>query len=337
MTFLMNEPGLESSSPDEQWPSVSVIVPVLNEERHLAEAVRMILAQDYQGDLEVVLALGPSTDRTSEVAALLTRDEPRLRLVDNPSGRTPDALNAAIDVSTGEIVVRVDGHAEISASYVTTAVRELVRVGADNVGGVMDAQGTDDFTRAVACAMKSPLGVGSSRFHVGGEAGESETVYLGVFRRSALERVGGYDAHFARAQDWEMNHRIRETGGRVWFTPELSVTYRPRSSFRALGSQYFHYGRWRRVVARHHEGTINPRYLAAPAMVTVTTAALAVGVAWPTALLVPAAYGVGILVGGVAITRGESLRTRALAPLVLGTMHWSWGIGFLTSPRGIAR
>lgn len=318
-------------------PDVSVIVPVLNEERHLREAVRMILGQDYRGHLEIVLAIGPSTDRTAEVAADLVAHDARVRTVPNPSGRTPEALNAAIGASTGEIVVRVDGHAEIPSDYVTVAVRELLRVGADNVGGIMDAQGADDFGRAVASAMRSRLGVGNSAFHVGGEAGDAETVYLGVFRRDALERVGGYDIHFARAQDWEMNHRIRESGGRVWFTPDLRVTYRPRGSVRALAKQYFQYGRWRRVVSRHHEGTINLRYLAPPAMVLGTTTAVLVGLVWAPAWLVPVAYGASVVVGGVAITSGEPARTRLVAPLVLATMHWSWGVGFLTSPRSLAR
>ena len=318
-------------------PAVSVIVPVLDEERHLREAVAMILAQDYRGAIEVVLALGPSRDGTDAVAADLAAGDPRVRTVPNPSGRTPEALNAAIGASTGQIIVRVDGHAEIPATYISTAVRELLRVGADNVGGIMDAQGSNDFERAVACAMKSRIGVGNSAFHVGGVAGEAETVYLGAFRREALERVGGYDPHFARAQDWEMNHRIRETGGKVWFTPELRVTYRPRSTFRSLATQYFHYGRWRRVVSREHAGTINLRYLAPPAMVAVTTAAVAVGVVWRPAWLVPATYAAAVTAGGLAITRGESARTKAFSPLVLATMHAAWGIGFLTSPRRLIR
>jgi succinoglycan biosynthesis protein ExoA len=318
-------------------PSVSVIVPVLNEERHLRDAVEMILAQDYEGPLEVVLALGPSTDRTADVAAALADADPRVRTVPNPTGKTPNALNAAIGASRHQIVARVDGHAEIPTDYVSTAVAELRRVSADNVGGLMLAEGRTAFERAVACAMRSPIGVGNSRFHVGGEAGEADTVYLGVFRRSALERVGGYDEHFARAQDWEMNHRIRQTGGRVWFTPALKVTYRPRSTFVALGKQYFYYGRWRRVVARHHTGTINVRYLAPPVMVVGTTVAVAAGFLWWPAWLVPAAYGLGIAAGGLAISTGESLRTRLLTPLALGVMHWSWGIGFITSPPGLAR
>src|SRR5690606_23487191 len=104
------------------------------------------------------------------------------------------------------------GHAEIPADYISTAVRVLTETGADNVGGIMDAQGVTAFQRAVAVAMKSPLGVGNSRFHVGGDAGPADTVYLGAFRRTALQRVGGYDRRYARAQDWEMNHRIRESG-----------------------------------------------------------------------------------------------------------------------------
>jgi len=332
------------SAPDEgfalgsgDWPSVSVIIPVLNEERHLAQAVRMILDQDYPGSLEVVLALGPSRDRTDAVAQRLAAADPRVRTVPNPSGKTPSALNAAIGAACHEIVARVDGHAEIPADYLRVAVSALVRADADNVGGVMDAQGTSAFERAVACAMRSKLGVGNARFHVGGEPGEAETVYLGVFRRSALQRVGGYDEHFARAQDWEMNHRIRQTGGRVWFVPELKVTYRPRSTVRALSRQYFLYGRWRRVVARHHEGTINARYLAPPVMVAATSVALVAGFFWWPAWVLPAGYLAAIVVGGVAISPGESVRTRLVTPVVLGVMHWCWGIGFITSPRALAR
>ncbi|WP_226344763.1 glycosyltransferase family 2 protein [Agilicoccus flavus] len=316
-------------------PSVSVVIPVLNEERHLAAAVGRVLAQEYGGDLEVVLALGPSRDRTHAVAEALAASDPRVRWVDNPSGRTPDALNAGIAAGRHDVIVRVDGHAELCDGYIATAVAELERVGADNVGGIMDAQGVTDFEKAVACAMRSKIGVGNARFHVGGGAGEADTVYLGVFRRETLTRVGGYDTHFARAQDWELNHRIRSAGGKVWFTPELTVTYRPRGTLRALAQQYLNYGRWRRVVAARHEGTINLRYLAPPAMVVGTTAATLLGLAWRPALAVPAGYLAAITLGGIATSRGEAPAVRARLPLVLATMHWSWGIGFLTSPAAL--
>lgn len=318
-------------------PPVSVVIPVLNEERHLRDAVGQVLAQSYAGDLEVVLALGPSTDRTDEVAAGLASQDPRVRTVPNPSGRTPAALNAGIGAARHDVIVRVDGHAEIPDDYVATAVRTLDETGADNVGGLMKAVGRSPFERAVACAMRSRIGVGGGTFHVGGGAGPVDTVYLGAFRRSALERVGGYDERYTRTQDWHLNLRLRQTGGTVWFTPDMEVTYRPRSSARALAKQYLQYGRWRRVVAREHPETMNARYLAPPVMVAGTTAATLLGLVWTPALVVPTAYAVGVLVGGAAISGGEPARTRALTPVVLATMHWAWGVGFLTSPRSLGR
>lgn len=198
------------------WPAVSVIMPVLNEERHLTDSVRAILTQDYPGDLELVLAVGPSRDRTQEFADKLAAEDPRIIVVANPSGRTPQGLNIAIKATQYSIIVRVDGHSLLPSDYVRAAVETMEETGADNVGGIMAAEGVTAFEMAVARAMTSKIGVGAARFHTGGEPGEVETVYLGTFRRSALERVGGYDETFVRAQDWEMNHRIRQSGGRVW-------------------------------------------------------------------------------------------------------------------------
>lgn len=323
------------------WPPVSVVVPVLNEERHLGEAVERILAQGYPGELEVVLALGPSTDRTDEVARELTATDPRVRTVPNPTGRTPNALNAAIAASRHPIVVRVDGHGLLNPGYIATAVRLLETTGAANVGGVMAAEGTTDFTRAVATAMRSVFGVGGARFHTGGEPGPADTVYLGVFRREVLEQLGGYDESFLRAQDWELNHRIRSAGHTVWFTPDLQVTYRPRASLRALARQYFHYGRWRRVVMRQHPETVNLRYLTPPVVVLACGIGLIGAALTPWTLIAPGGYLAGVLAasGLTAVQATPRLPVRAMIalPLVLATMHLSWGVGFLTSPRRLAR
>jgi glycosyltransferase involved in cell wall biosynthesis len=323
-------------------PGVSVVVPVLNEERHLRDAVAEILQQDYAGPLEVVLALGPSRDRTDEIAAEISAADPRVRVVANPTGRTPAGLNAAIAAASYEVIVRVDGHALVPRGYVATAVEALRRTGADNVGGIMAAEGVTPFERAVACAMTSKLGVGAASFHVGGEEGPAPTVYLGVFRRSALERVGGYDETMVRAQDWEMNHRIIETGGLVWFTPNMRVTYRPRPTVRALGKQYFEYGRWRREVMRRHPETVSARYLAPPVAlsgVAVGTLAGLAGLVGPSWLrvgwLAPLAYAALVGIGGASIGRDLEPAARVRVPLALVTMHGSWAVGFLTSPADL--
>ncbi|HET7305755.1 MAG TPA: glycosyltransferase family 2 protein, partial [Segeticoccus sp.] len=224
---MSTEPAPEAPG---ELSSVAVVLPILNEERHLEEAVDAILEQDYDGPVQVVLALGPSHDRTDEIAEKLAERHPEVRTVRNPSGRTPDALNAALAASESDVVVRVDGHGVLDRGYVRTAVDLLRSTGAANVGGVMAAEGATPFERAVAAAMTSRLGVGSAQFHTGGQSGPADTVYLGVFRREWLRRMGGYDPRFVRAQDWELNHRIREAGGLVWFDPRLRVSYRPRGS-----------------------------------------------------------------------------------------------------------
>jgi len=318
-------------------------MPVLNEENYLEAAVLAILSQDYEGPIQVVLALGPSTDRTNEVAARICDGDSRVSSVPNPTGRTPEGLNAALAATTQEIVVRVDAHSELSDGYIRLAVETLQRTGADNVGGIMGARGVTKFEKAVAAAMTSPLGVGSASFHTGGTEGPAETVYLGVFKRSALERVGGYDPAFTRAQDWEMNYRIRTTGGTVWFNPDLFVTYRPRPNVFKLAKQYFEYGSWRHEVMRRHPDTRRTksalRYFAPPlAVVLIVIGKIlgSIGFVTGNALI----WGYIFPLGYLALTLVSSLtlvkraRTGALwLPIVLMTMQLSWGIGFLTSRK----
>ena len=312
-------------------PSISVILPALNEEAHLEDAVHSILSQDYQGKIEVILAVGPSHDRTLEIAQSISRRDTRVVLVDNPNGRTAAGLNLALNKSQSPVVVRVDGHAQIPNDYLRLIVEILNKTGAVNVGGVMAAVGTTPFERAVAGAMRSPLGVGASRFHTGGEAGVVDTVYLGAFRREALVAIGGFDERFTRAQDWELNFRLREKGGIVYFDPRLHVTYRPRSTVRALAKQYFEYGRWRRVVSRRHSGTINYRYLAPPFALVGFSLSVIAGFFLPI-LFIPAwIYLLFVLAASVRIA--SSIREYFLLLAVIPTMHFAWGAGFISSPK----
>lgn len=315
-------------------PAVSVILPVFNEEPHLEESVSAILSQDYLGVFEVILALGPSRDRTDEIARALAAGDNRVKLVANPTGKTAAGLNLAIATSNSPIIVRVDGHAKIPNNYLSLAVEILRRTGAVNVGGVMAAEGVTNFEIAVARAMRSALGVGSSRFHTGGEAGEVDTVYLGAFRREAINAVGGFDERYTRAQDWELNHRLRKNGGKIYFDPRLQVTYRPRPNLRKLAKQYFQYGRWRRVVSRSHSGTINLRYLAPPFTLIATLTSLFLGLLINPIFYLPAAiYGFFLLISSALIAK--SVREFILLLAIIPTMHFAWGAGFITSTKAL--
>lgn len=323
------------------WPGVSVVMPVLNEEQHLGAAVAGVLAQEYAGELEVVLAVGPSRDRTRAIADAIAAEDPRVTVVDNPARRTPHALNLAIAAARHDVIVRVDGHGMLADGYVRRAVELLEETGAANVGGVMDAQGSTPFEEAVAAAYTTKLGLGGSAFHLAeSQAGPAETVFLGVFRREALRAVGGFDETMHRAQDWELNHRLLVSGRLIWFSPELRVTYRPRSSVRALARQMYDTGKWRREVIRRYPDTANVRYLAPP----VATLAIAVGTA--TGLVgsltgsrlrlgwaAPGGYAAVVLGGSAVTSRSMSDAARVRLPLVLAVTHLSWGAGFLVGLR----
>jgi glycosyltransferase involved in cell wall biosynthesis len=323
--------GLQNSGGN--LPFVSVILPILNEENYLEDSVHSILSQDYLGKFEIVLAVAPSVDKTEEIAENIARNNPQVIVVDNPSGKTAAGLNAALKKSYGSIIVRVDGHAELPRTYISNAVQTLEKTGAVNVGGIMAAEGITRFEKAVAKAMRSRLGVGASRFHTGGTPGPVDTVYLGVFQREALIAIGGFDERFTRAQDWELNFRLRNNGGVIYFDPRLQVTYRPRPNLSALAKQYFQYGTWRRVVARRHKGTINLRYLAPPVALIGFIASLLLSLFSPLLLVPAVAYLVAIAIS--ATTIASSIGQYFYLLLIIPTMHFSWGAGFITSQKNL--
>jgi len=346
-------PQVNGYSPGEPatLPAVSVVMPVLNEEKHLAESVAAVLGQEYPGGFELVLAIGPSKDRTEAIARELAAADSRITVVPNPSGQIASAMNAAVRTARHDILTRIDAHSMLPDGYLRTAVRTLMDTGAADVGGWMAAEGITPFQQAVAWAMTSPFGMGAAANHTGGDAGPADTVYLGVYRRAEIERVGGYDETMLIAEDWELNYRIRAAGGLIWFTPDLKVTYRPRDTLRALATQQFRYGRWRRVVARRYPETVNPRYLAAPAATALNAAGLVLGAAGlvgavsgvpapvPYLLLgfaVPAVYLAGVAGVAAAFARDTPAGVRARVPVALAAMHTCWGAGYLTSPRRLA-
>jgi len=317
-----------STADGQGWPDVAVVMPVRDEAAGLAEAVGSAVAQQYAGRLEVWVAVAPSTDGTEDVASDLAALDPRVHVVANPAGSTPAGLNAAIRASTAPVVIRVDGHSRLPAGYVARAVDTLRRTGAANVGGVQRAVGSTPFESAVAAAMTSRFGVGDADFHRGGAAGPTDTVYLGTFDRDAIEGVGLFDEQLERNQDYELNIRLRRAGGTVWFDPDLEVVYRPRPSRRALARQYFDYGRWKRIVARRHRGSLRWRQIVPPATVVALAVGSTLAVRWRPAAIVPATYAAATVAASVAAGGRRPATTVRLAT-IFPVMHLAWGLGFL--------
>ncbi len=322
----MPDPGGGPSSAAD----VAVVVPVRNAEATLADAVASVLAQEFDGTLEVCIAVGSSDDRTREVADGLANADRRVLVVDNPAGVTPAGLNAAIRATSAPVVARMDGHAVLPAGYLARAIAVLDRTGAVNVGGIQEPRGRTPFEEAVGRAMASRFGSGDARFHYGGPAGAVDTVYLGVFRRTALEAVGLFDEALVRNQDYEMNWRLREAGGTVWFDPDLRVSYRPRGSLGGLARQFFDYGRWKRVVVARHPRSLRWRQVVPPLATLGVAVGLVAGVWWQPALVVPAVYLAAVVSASLVAGQHPATVLRLLA--VYPTLHLSWGVGFLAGP-----
>lgn len=317
-------------------------MPVLNERGYLEHAVASVLEQQLDGPAELVLALGPSTDGTTELAESLAAGDDRIRLVDNPDAHIPVGLNAAIRASRYSTIVRVDAHSELSPGYAQRALATLQRTGAANVGGVMRADGRTPFQKSVARAYNSPIGLGGGAYHGTAHEGEAESAYLGVMRRSVLDEVGLFDESIRRGEDWELNLRIRQAGHKVWLDPQLSVTYWPRESWWRLARQFRATGAWRGELVRRFGRSNGLRFFAPPALVLNVALALIIaalqlagvvsGVASVIASVVYlplVAYVLLVLAMALRPGGDRTARERIWTLAVLPTMHLAWGIGFL--------
>lgn len=321
---------------------VSYVMPVFNEVGYLADAVRSILRQEYAGPVEVILALGPSTDGTADVVTSLLGEDDRIRVVQNPELDIPIGLNRAIEAARYPVIVRVDAHTELSPDYTTRGVETLVRTGAASVGGVMAAAGRPGVQAAIARAYNSRFGLGGASYHDDDavEEGPAESAYLGVMDAAVLREVGGYDESLRRGEDWELNFRLRNAGHLVWFDPKLRVRYWPRSSWSALARQFWATGVWRGELVRRLGARNSVRYFAPPLFVidlvlcVILAPLLASGIVsgWPAWVLALAYLGPVLylaLLAFAALRSPGRLVDRLRVAVAIAIMHVCWGSGFL--------
>jgi glycosyltransferase involved in cell wall biosynthesis len=309
-------------------PRVSVVVPARNEEASIEECVRSILAQDVDGELEVLVVDGDSGDGTAELARAAGAT-----VIGNPDRTTPIALNCGLAAARADVLLRFDAHSEMAQGYIAACLRALAEEpGCVNVGGWCEVRGRGPWGRAVAAALASPLGVGNPRLWRrprGSGRQDVETVPFGCFPTETLRRVGGWRPDLVRNQDFELNHRLRAGGGRIVFDPDIWFVYRPRESLGELWRQYWQFGSWKANVLAGAPRSLRPRQLAPPLL--LATAAGSVG--GPLRRAARRA----LLLYALAVAF-EAVRTRAwrTAP-VLVTIHVAWGCGFAAGGAAQAR
>jgi succinoglycan biosynthesis protein ExoA len=310
---------------------ISVIVATYNEERYIGRCIQGLLGQrGVDGDFEILVADGRSTDRTREIVRALPEFGDRIRLIDNPRRFQVYAWNLGLANARGEYVAIIGAaHAEYANDYLASCLEVIERTGASGVGGVQIPVGTGVVAKAVAWCMSSPFGVGNARFRYTTKEEEADSVFSIFARRQALADIGGFDERIPFDEDSELNYRLRAAGGRLIVSPSIRIRYFVRSSLRALARQMYRYGYWRRYTQLLHPGRVPLRVYAPAALVADLIACIAFAASglriFP--LAVAGAYACFLaLASAVALPK---LRSGALfVPPVLVTMHVSYGAGW---------
>jgi len=314
--------------------TISVVAPVRNEGANVDHFVSDLAAQDFRGELEVLVADGNSDDDSVErLRAAAWSAGLNLRVIDNPAGWVSPGLNACIRHARGDLIVRLDCHSRYPADYLRRCAELSEQTGAWNVGGRLVPTGTTAMERAVACAMDSPFGgIGWTRAAAEGPV-NTDTVTFGAFRREAFEHAGLFDETLVRNQDDEFNLRLRRAGGQIMLDPDITVMYRPRGSISRVWRQYYEYGLWKVPVMLKHRRVLTMRSVAPLAFVVATVLLFAVAARFPFArrllLLQWSLYGAA----GVAFAArsvGERGESWELIPRVLAAFpafHLGHGSG----------
>ncbi len=316
---------------------VSIVMPCRNEEGHVEQALRDALAQATPTfTVEVLVAVGPSKDRTAEIVQRMAAQHPAIRYIDNPAGVVPHGLNAAIRAARGNHIVRFDAHSRYPADYVAVLVPALDRLHADNVGGVWETLPANDGNEAwaIAQALSSPLGVGNAHFRLGaGEERSVDTVPYGCFRRELFDRIGYFDEELVRNQDDEHNGRIIRAGGRIFLLPQVRIRYFARDRIAKLWRMYREYGLFKPLVNLKLGAPATLRQFAPPLFVLALFGGpLLALIAWwmirPWLALVLLYFGALTLVSLRLAAKAHRPRAFPWLVIAFATVHVSYGIGY---------
>lgn len=322
---------------------ISVIVPCRNEAGHIEPFLNSLLAQETPGrETEIIIADGLSDDGTAEILSEYARRDSRIRVIGNPGRIVSTGLNAAIRCARGDVVLRMDVHADYPPDYIASCVRVLEATGADNVGGAPRVRGRTYRERLMGAAFHSRFAVGGSRFHDVCYEGPVDTVCFGAWRKETLERVGLFDECLVRNQDDELNYRLLRLGGKLWQSASIVSWYVPRSGMAALWKQYFQYGFWKVAVIRKHGKPAALRHLAPGLLVCALVslpllAIVCAGLGWSAAKQILTALWLGLLAmyalacigGALAEYRKHDAAIVALLPFVFPVYHLAYGTGFV--------
>ncbi|WP_068077334.1 glycosyltransferase [Novosphingobium lentum] len=220
-------------------PIVTVIIPAFNEERVIESSVRRILESDYP-ELEVIVVDDGSKDRTSEIVASAFGNEASVRLLTLENGGKARALNTALRLAKGDVVVALDADTQFERQTISRLVRwfDHERIGAV-AGNAKVGNRINLVTRWQAVEYVTAQNIerrALTRF----DAIMVVPGAVGAWRRSALEAVGGFPED-TLAEDQDLTIAIQRKGWKIAYDEDAVAWTEAPESFRALAKQRF---RW---------------------------------------------------------------------------------------------
>lgn len=319
-----------------QQPFISVITPVLNEERYIRCYLDGVTRQTYPGSrYEILLADGGSTDGTGRIIREFQAAcaGPRIRLWVLPGTRRERRLNCCVREARGGIVARIDAHSVVAPDYLATVAALFANPPMPNVGVVggpvhMLAEGY--LSQAVGLAMQSRFGVGHAEFRRPDFEGRVATVQNASYLRGVFEEVGEFDEEIG-CEDSEFHYRVRQAGYGILVTPRLRFHYFPRRTIAGLARQFANYGRWRMQFFRKYRKRPSLPYVAPLLFAAGVASAPFLGIA-VTGLRAWLGLGAGLYAMAAVLSALKAggrtgLRFAPLVAVLYPVMHIAYGAG----------
>ena len=312
---------------------VSIILPIRNEHNHIAEAIQSIYDQKIREEYEIIISDGMSTDGTREIIKDIVKNHTSIKIIDNPQKIVSSGFNAALSISKGNYIVRLDGHAKLCPNYINKCLSLFKEIDAECIGGYTRHFPKSFIGENISIAQTSTFGAGGASFRTGVYKGKYvDTLAFGVYKRSVFKKIGGYDIELVRNQDEEFNYRLIQNGGKIWLDPSISSIYYVRNSVISFIKQYFNYGFYKVRVIQKIRSIFSIRHLIPGifvfSIIASTFMALTLHYFIPIKLLV-----FSYLTINLSFTLYESIKSKfkhsMFLPLIFFLMHFSYGFGFL--------
>lgn len=319
--------------------TLSVICPIYNEEKYIGQFLDSILQQDFPKNyLEILLVDGMSKDKTRDIIAEYSKQYPCLKLVDNPQQTVPYAMNNGIISAQGDIIIRLDAHAEYPSNYFSVLIKNLNELeGAENVGGVCITLPCNDTPVAVAIAecLSNKFGMGNSYFRVGAkEVMSVDTVPFGCFRKSLFDKIGLYDADMVRNQDDELNGRIIKSGGKIYLLPDVEIKYFARDKISKVRKMFYQYGLYKPLGNKKLGSPATIRQFFPLLFVFGLIVGLILSIIFPVLLpfycsIIILHLLIGAFEGLKSAKKTKSWQCIFIMPYIFMNMHISYGVGYI--------